>query len=448
MKKIHEMRYSILDVATVPISEKFGANVVGLLMSGITLAFLLMYLRRFIVIAFLMMIAPLITITYAIDKVKDGQSQALDTWRKEFFWTVLIQPFHCLIFLVFVPASYALLKNGNIGSSFMAIFCMIFIFQAEDIVRKIFGIKADDIKNLSAASALVAGGVIGSFNKAKSLTPSQGGGKGASQGKGGGSTPRVKNTQNPVSPNQGGGSVASGVTATNTTSSGNTNTSQQTNNTNNTNNSNSINSNASTGATNQNTGQNANNRGMEYQNELNKKFMNSDKVRSAREMLANVLRTSEKKSKTGRIIGGVAKTGLGVSLATLSLLDNPGGTKTFTSFVAGYGAGEFTLRGIDSMRNYGADKLKASVEKSRLKNRNSDFDSAYDEYRRQNNATPEEMKQKITKLMDIDLNSSQEPLTDAERKLATTAQRLYDQLDKMEYKNPLEEIIKKIDKKK
>ncbi len=41
----------------------------------------------------LIIIAPLITITYSMDKMKDGQAQALNTWMREFMFNVLIQPF-------------------------------------------------------------------------------------------------------------------------------------------------------------------------------------------------------------------------------------------------------------------------------------------------------------------------------------------------------------------
>ena len=56
-----------------------------------------MYIKRMLTVGFLIVIAPLITITYSIDKMGDGKSQALNAWLKEFIYNVLIQTFHCII---------------------------------------------------------------------------------------------------------------------------------------------------------------------------------------------------------------------------------------------------------------------------------------------------------------------------------------------------------------
>ena len=143
-----------------PVSETLSATFVFLILVGITLAFLLMYIKRMIVVAFLIIIAPLITITYSIDKVSDSKSQALDSWLKEFIWTVLIQPFHCVIYVVFVSVAVSSLDESTLSSSVLAIMCLIFILQAEDIVKKIFGIQADNIGKMSNSFAMAAGGAL------------------------------------------------------------------------------------------------------------------------------------------------------------------------------------------------------------------------------------------------------------------------------------------------
>ena len=37
-----------------------------------------------------------------IDKLNDGQAQAFNMWLKEFIFNILIQPFHLLIYMVFI----------------------------------------------------------------------------------------------------------------------------------------------------------------------------------------------------------------------------------------------------------------------------------------------------------------------------------------------------------
>ncbi len=142
------------------VSKTLTATFIFVILVGITLAFLLMYIKRLIVVAFLIVIAPLITITYAIDKVGDSKSQALDSWMKEFMWTVLIQPFHCVIYVVFASVVMSSLDASNFSTSVLAIMCLVFILQAEDIVKKIFGIQADNIGKMSSSFAVAAGGAL------------------------------------------------------------------------------------------------------------------------------------------------------------------------------------------------------------------------------------------------------------------------------------------------
>ena len=123
---------------------------------GTTFAFFVMYMKRLLTIGFLIVISPLITITYSIDKLGDGKSQALNTWMKEFVYGVLIQPFHCIIYIVFVGSVLSMTSGGSLINFVFAIFALLFIFKAEDIVKKIFGF-ADGAN----AGGLVAAGAIG-----------------------------------------------------------------------------------------------------------------------------------------------------------------------------------------------------------------------------------------------------------------------------------------------
>ncbi len=57
--------------------------------------------------------------------------------------------------------------------------CMVFILQAEDIVKKIFGIQADNIGKMSSSMAMAAGGalVASKFAKKSWWSNSKGAGK-------------------------------------------------------------------------------------------------------------------------------------------------------------------------------------------------------------------------------------------------------------------------------
>ena len=131
--------------------------------------FFIMYIKRFITLAFLMVIAPLITITYALDKLGDGKSQALNTWLKEFIFTVIIQPVHCILYLVLVIPVIKNVSGVNaLGSGIFYIIMLNFIRNGETIVKKIFNIRADSMPDAGTTAALTFGvmsGLLGKLGK-------------------------------------------------------------------------------------------------------------------------------------------------------------------------------------------------------------------------------------------------------------------------------------------
>ncbi|MBR6033570.1 MAG: hypothetical protein IKP28_02355 [Clostridia bacterium] len=93
-----------------------------------------MYLKRMLMVGFLIVISPLITITYSIDKAGDNQAQAYQTWMKEFLVNVFIQPLHALIFIVFMYSIYGIMERAPL----LAILFISALSRGEGIVRKIF----------------------------------------------------------------------------------------------------------------------------------------------------------------------------------------------------------------------------------------------------------------------------------------------------------------------
>ena len=110
-----------------------------------TISFLVAYIKRMFKIGFLIIIAPLITITYSIDKIGDGKAQALNTWLKEFAYNILLQPFQCILYLVFAKLAYDSLASqvfgsitqSNIGVAIFAILSLQFVKEGETIIKKI-----------------------------------------------------------------------------------------------------------------------------------------------------------------------------------------------------------------------------------------------------------------------------------------------------------------------
>ena len=88
-------------------------------------------------IAFLTMIAPLVAMTYPLDKMNDGNAQAFNMWLKEYVFNLLIQPLHLILYTMLVGSAMDFAETNIV----YAIVAMAFIFHAEKILRKFFGFE-------------------------------------------------------------------------------------------------------------------------------------------------------------------------------------------------------------------------------------------------------------------------------------------------------------------
>ena len=152
-----------------------------------TILFLIAYINRFLKVGFLIMISPLISITYSIDKMGDGKAQALEGWLKELLYTILIQPFHCIMYMAFVSAAASLMVPGTVGdlgatltsaidpsvnqltNGVLAILCLKFINDGEKVIRKIFNFQDDNSSTSMAAGAALAVMAVQKAKQAKSV---------------------------------------------------------------------------------------------------------------------------------------------------------------------------------------------------------------------------------------------------------------------------------------
>lgn len=101
------------------------------------LKFLWLYLKRVLIVGFLIIISPIITITYSIDKVGDGKAQAFSIWMKEFILNVLIQPLHALLYLVFIFSANSIAAT----SPLVGVALLFAMGQAERMVKVVFDMK-------------------------------------------------------------------------------------------------------------------------------------------------------------------------------------------------------------------------------------------------------------------------------------------------------------------
>lgn len=122
--------------------------VVYIILFCITAYFTFVYLKRVLYLAFLTLISPMVAFTYPIDKVKDGQAQAFNSWLKEYIFNLLIQPMHLILYTVLIGAAKDLSNN-----MVYVIIALGFMTQAEKIVRSFFGFEKAKTPGLIPGSA-------------------------------------------------------------------------------------------------------------------------------------------------------------------------------------------------------------------------------------------------------------------------------------------------------
>ena len=180
--------FNLLELARAYVSLKdrgqaFSYLLVYLVLVVYTIIFVFKYLKRYIYMAFLTMIAPVIAFTYPIDKMGDGSAQAFNKWFVEYLFNALLQPLHLLIYVVLVGSAVSLTQVNVI----YPIVALAFINQAEKLLKGFFGLDksstADNGAGAFAKGALASQAlsrIKSAGSTAKSLGSKSSGGSGGS----------------------------------------------------------------------------------------------------------------------------------------------------------------------------------------------------------------------------------------------------------------------------
>ena len=157
------------------VSNRMTFTILYIILVIYTFVFAMIYLKRVIYMAFLTMIAPLVAMTYPLDKMKDGEAQALGMWMKEYVFNMILQPFHLLLYYILVTTAMNLATENPV----YAIIAIGFLIPAEKLLRAFFGFKNKE--TMGTMNAAIGGALvnqaIGALRK--------GGKKGSAGGTGG-----------------------------------------------------------------------------------------------------------------------------------------------------------------------------------------------------------------------------------------------------------------------
>ena len=113
--------------------------------------------------SFLTLISPLVALTYPIDKIRDGKAQAFEFWFKEYFYNLLLQPLHLLLYMILVGTAM------NFAAKHPIYVCVIlgFMIPFEKLLKQMFGFRGETPGSLPgmAAGALMMGASHRIFGK-------------------------------------------------------------------------------------------------------------------------------------------------------------------------------------------------------------------------------------------------------------------------------------------
>lgn len=168
---------------TDEISETYvaiGWKLIYVVLVVYTVIFIFTYVKRVLYMAFLTMIAPLVALTYPIDKINDGKAQAFDMWFKEYIFNLLIQPLHLILYTVLIGSAVEFASKNII----YVVVALGFMTPAEKLMRRFFGFEKAHTPGLlggPAGAAIMMSGMnklLGKRSDSKSSGSSSNGGSG------------------------------------------------------------------------------------------------------------------------------------------------------------------------------------------------------------------------------------------------------------------------------
>ena len=142
------MEETILNNSFSNIAEAKGLNkllyvIVYFMMVYYQFKFFIIYIMRVFKVDFLIMIAPLICVTYPIDTIADNKAQAFNNWVKQIITEIFLQPIHLCIYIVFIYSAGAIAVEAPI----VAIMFFAALSNGEKIVRRAFKVEGKGLKD-------------------------------------------------------------------------------------------------------------------------------------------------------------------------------------------------------------------------------------------------------------------------------------------------------------
>ena len=139
--------------AMAGITGKFIYVILWFIMLWQMLVLLFIYTKRYLMIAFLIMIFPITIIEYIVGATITGKARGFSAWCMEFFLNVFVQTIHAVIYgiiggVVTAHVQSSIMNDGVTRMNWVILIIAInFIFEGEAILKKIIKANAESIRN-------------------------------------------------------------------------------------------------------------------------------------------------------------------------------------------------------------------------------------------------------------------------------------------------------------
>lgn len=161
-----EMEYTLYDeVKTRAYDPKLTVGMSGMIMYMVLVyyewKYTFIYLKRYLTVAVLVIMAPIVSVSYAFNKVKNGKATSFINWLKEFFFIVILQSIHALMYVIFIQQALAI-SLSSIAGFIISLMMFNFMSKAEGIFRKIFNVQGNLTSDIAEG-----GGIKDAMNSLK-----------------------------------------------------------------------------------------------------------------------------------------------------------------------------------------------------------------------------------------------------------------------------------------
>lgn len=124
----------------IKFSTGFGSTIMYMVLIFLLMKYLWIYIKRWLLVSILVILAPVMGIAYSIEKIKNNKSKTLSNWMNDFIQAVFTQTFHALIYTTFVYIAIKLALSSLPGMIIALVF-LNFMADADKLVKGIFKLE-------------------------------------------------------------------------------------------------------------------------------------------------------------------------------------------------------------------------------------------------------------------------------------------------------------------